>query len=108
MVDSFAAVAFPAGISVLLSFSFKTIANSNRQIRRPCADAANEFTRLISLINSYLAFSFFHFSKTTLLQLGVYTYYQVVDVKLTKGTGRYVAYIKIQFKNSIYTVESVQ
>ena len=28
--------------------------------------------RLISLINSYLTFSFFDFSKTTLLQLGVY------------------------------------
>ena len=27
---------------------------------------------LISLFNSYLAFSFHHFSKTTLLQLGVY------------------------------------
>ena len=29
---------------------------------------------LISLINSYLALSFFNFSKTTLLQLGVYTW----------------------------------
>ena len=28
---------------------------------------------LISLINSYLAFSFFHFSTTTLLKLGVYS-----------------------------------
>ena len=28
--------------------------------------------RLISLINSYLTYSFFDFSKTTLLQLGVY------------------------------------
>ena len=28
--------------------------------------------RLISLINSYLTFSFYDFSKTTLLQLGVY------------------------------------
>ena len=54
---------FPAGI-----FSFKTIANSNRQIRRQGADAANEFIRLISLLNSYLAF-FSHFSKITLLQL---------------------------------------
>ena len=47
-----------------LFFSFKTlktIENSNRQIQRLCADAANEFIRLISLINSYLAFSFFHF-----------------------------------------------
>ena len=53
MVDSFAAVAFPAGI-----FSF-----SNRQIRRQCADSVNKFVRLIiySLINSYLAFSFFSF-----------------------------------------------
>ena len=33
--------------------------NSNRQIRRPCADAANEFIRLITWINSFLAFSFF-------------------------------------------------
>ena len=61
----------PAGF-FLLFFSFKTIANSSRQIQRPCSDAANEFTRLISLINSYLAFSFFHFSNTTLLQLGVH------------------------------------
>ena len=30
---------------------------------------------LISLFNSYLAFSFCHFSKTTLLQLGVYVYF---------------------------------
>ena len=29
---------------------------------------------LISLTNSYLAFSLFNFSKTTLLQLSVYTY----------------------------------
>ena len=53
---------------------YKTIANSNRQIRRLCADAANEFIRLISLTNSYLAFSFFIFSMTTFLQLGVYNY----------------------------------
>ena len=30
---------------------------------------------LISLINSYLAFSFFHFSTTALLKLGVYQQY---------------------------------
>ena len=58
----------PLEFSALLSFSFKTIANSNRQIRRQGADAANEFIRLISLLNSYLAF-FSHFSKITLLQL---------------------------------------
>ena len=51
----------PLEFSVLFSFSFKTIANSNRQIRRPCADSVNKFVRLISLINSYLAFSFFSF-----------------------------------------------
>ena len=50
---------FPLEFSALLSFSFKTIANSNRQIRRPGADAANEFIRLISLFNSYLAFFIF-------------------------------------------------
>ena len=64
---------FPAGIFrffQIFSFIFETIANSNRQVRRPCADTANEFFRLISLINSYLAIC--HFSKTTLLQLGVY------------------------------------
>ena len=72
MVDSFAAIAFPCRNVFSLFFSFKTVANSNRQIRRPCADAANEFIRLISLINSYLAFSFFfHFSMTTFLQLVV-------------------------------------
>ena len=32
---------------------------------------------LISLIKSYLAFSFFNFSKTTLLQLGVYSTYYI-------------------------------
>ena len=58
-----------------LFFSFKTIANSNRQIQRACADAAYEFVRLISLINSYLAFSLFHFSKTTLLQLGINAFF---------------------------------
>ena len=53
---------FSAGMFfLLLFFSFKTIANSNGQIRRLCADAANEFIRLISLINSVLAFSLFHF-----------------------------------------------
>ena len=51
----------PLEFSVLLSFSFKTIANSNREIRCPYADAANKFVRLISVINSYLAFSFFSF-----------------------------------------------
>ena len=61
---------FPAGI-FLLFFGFKTIANSNRPLWRPCVDAVNEFIRRISLINSYLAFSFLHFSKTMLLQLGV-------------------------------------
>ena len=46
---------------------------SNRQKRRPCADAANEFiTRLISRIIPYLAFCFFHFSMTPFLQLAVY------------------------------------
>ena len=30
-----------------------------------------KFVGLITPINSYLAFSFFHFSKTTLLRLGV-------------------------------------
>ena len=59
---------------ILLFFSYKTIANFNRQIRCLYADAANEFIRLISLINSYLAFSFFIFSMTTFLQLGVYIY----------------------------------
>ena len=51
---------FPAGF-FLLFFSFKTIANSNRKIWCPCADAANKFIRLICLINSYLAFSLLHF-----------------------------------------------
>ena len=51
---------FPAGM-FFLTFSFKTIANSNRQIQRLYADAANEFIRLISLINSYLLFSFIYF-----------------------------------------------
>ena len=51
----------PLEFTVLLTFSFKTIANSNRQIRRPCVDSVNKFVRLISLINSYFAFSFFSF-----------------------------------------------
>ena len=33
---------------------------------------------LISVIKSYLAFSFFNFSKTTLLQLGVYSIYYIM------------------------------
>ena len=33
---------------------------------------------LISLIKSYLGFSFFNFSKTTLLQLGVYSMYYIM------------------------------
>ena len=61
-VDSLAAVAFPRwNVFFLLFFRFKTIENSNRQMRRLCQDAANEFIRLISLINSYLTFSLFHF-----------------------------------------------
>ena len=61
-MDSFAGVAFPLWNVFFHCFSaIKTIENSNRQIQRLCADAANEFIRLISLINSYLAFSFFHF-----------------------------------------------
>ena len=32
---------------------------------------------MIKLINSYLAFFFFHFSMTTLLQLGVYIIYNI-------------------------------
>ena len=39
---------------------------------------------LISLIISYLAFSFFYFSKTTLLQLGVY--YCGIMMIMTKMT----------------------
>ena len=60
---------FPLEFSKLF-LSFKTIANSKRQIWRLCAGAAYEFVGLITLFNSYLAFSFFHFSKTTLLRLG--------------------------------------
>ena len=44
------------------------------KFQRENALAANESTPrcgLINLINSHLAFSFFHFSTTTLLQLGV-------------------------------------
>ena len=39
---------------------------------------------LISLIKSYLAFSFFYFSKTTLLQLGLY--YCGIMMIMTKMT----------------------
>ena len=38
---------------------------------------------LINLINSYLAFSFFHFSTTTLLQLGVHWPLSTSRVSLT-------------------------
>ena len=86
----------PLEFSVLLSFSFKTIANSNRQIRRPGADAANEFIRLISLFNSYLAF--FHFSKTTLWQLGVQSILSKTD---TFGTGT-----KCPSQRSVRLIES--
>ena len=51
----------PLEFSILLFFSFKTIANSNRQIRLPCADAGNPIW----------LFPFFHFSMTTFLQSGV-------------------------------------
>ena len=54
----------PLEFTVLLSFSFKTIANSNRQIRRPCADSVNK----LIIIDTYLAFPFSHFSMTTFLQ----------------------------------------
>ena len=70
--------------SALLSFSFKTIENSNRQIRRPGADVANEFIRLISLYNSYLAFC--HFSKTTVLQLQSTPDNSNLQGKLKKGS----------------------
>ena len=46
VVDLFVAVAFPGfNFQFSIVFSFKTIANSNRQIRSPCADAANKFIR---------------------------------------------------------------
>ena len=49
-MDSFAAVAsVPAGIFLIIIFSFKIIVNSNRQIRRRCADAENEFIYLFIL-----------------------------------------------------------
>ena len=42
---------------------------------------------LISLIKSYLAFSFFYFSKTTLLQLGVnYCGMMMIMTKMTTTT----------------------
>ena len=42
---------------------------------------------LISLIKSYLAFSFFYFSKTTLLQLGVhYCGIMMIMTKMTTTT----------------------
>ena len=79
---------FSAGmLFFLLFFSYKTIANSNRQIRRLCADAANEFIRLISLTNSYLAFSFFLFSMTTFLQIGVYIYNLIDQSSPSCSTG---------------------
>ena len=55
-MDSFVAIAFPCW-NFCIVFSFRTIANSDKLIRRPCADAAKEFTRL----TSYLAFSLFSF-----------------------------------------------
>ena len=64
----------PLEFSVLLSFSFKTVGNSNRQIRRPCVDAANEFIRLITQIDSFWLFPFFHFYMTTFFNW-VYIFY---------------------------------
>ena len=44
---------------------------SNRQKRRPCADAANEFiTILISRIKSYLAVAFFSFFYGNVFAIG--------------------------------------
>ena len=49
---------------------------------------------LISLINSYLAFSFFHFSTTKLLKLGVYKFFKKVKRSInTLGALRRKTYI---------------
>ena len=64
-------------------FIFKTIANSNGQIRRPCVDAANDFIRLISLINSYLALFFFSFFYDNVFAFGCIQYLTLIIMALT-------------------------
>ena len=91
---------FPAGMFFLLFFSFKTIENSNRQIRRLCADAANEFIRLISLIIPIWLFPFFIFSMTTFLQLGVLiwkNWWKQNVCKAQEWGGMYQRYKNINF-----------
>ena len=68
-MDSFAAVLFPRCQEFFYCFSALKqyqIEQANA-VRRPCADVANEFIGLISLINSYLAFYFFRISVTKFL-----------------------------------------
>ena len=75
-------IAFPGWNFFLLFFIFKTIANSNGQIRRPCVDAANDFIRLISLINSYLALFFFSFFYDNVFAFGCIQYLTLIIMAL--------------------------
>ena len=63
MLDSFAAVGFPLwNFQCYCPFASKQLQiPTGKYDWRPCADATNKFIRLISLINSYLAFSFLSF-----------------------------------------------
>ena len=79
-MNSFAASAHGRRICLLEFAIFLKLKNNNNK------NSSGEMQRLqmnlprecglISLLNSYLAFSFCHFSKTTLLQLGVHVFVQ--------------------------------
>ena len=93
----------PLEFTVLLTFSFKTIANSNRQIRRPCADSVNKFVMLISLINSYLAFSFFSFFYDNVFAIRCISWQVLISNKfyiLTFKTRKFMTFI--YRKTSLY------
>ena len=57
--------------AIVLKLKDNKTENSSGEMQRLQMNLPRE-CGLISLLNSYLAFSFCHFSKTTLLQLGVY------------------------------------
>ena len=57
--------------AIVLKLKDNKTENSSGEMQRLQMNLPRE-CGLISLLNSYLAFSFCHFSKTTLLQLGVH------------------------------------
>ena len=61
-------------LPIVLKLKDNKTENSSGEMQRLQMNPPWECGLIISLFNSYLAFSFCHFSKTTLLQLGVFSF----------------------------------